>query len=67
MFDISHLGKGEAGFLLSFQPCVMKAFLSSDKVYLIPLSCRSHIWAGGGSEEEGGTPWKRTTALEPGR
>lgn len=50
MFDISHLGKGEAGFLLSFQPCVMKAFLSSDKVYLIPLSCGSHIWAGGGSE-----------------
>lgn len=47
-------GRGKRGFHLSFQPCVMKAFLSSDKVYLVPLSCGSHIWAGGGSEEGGG-------------
>lgn len=52
-------GRGKRGSICLFSPAY-EGFQSSDKVYLVPLSCGSHIWAGGGSEEGGGPLGKGT-------
>lgn len=66
MLMVSHLGKGEAGFHV-FSALRYEGFSEFRQGLPGPLSCGSHIWAGGGSEEGGGPLEKDHSFVGPGR
>ena len=67
VFDVNHLGKGEAGSICPFGPLLRGLFQVQTRPSLLPLSCGSHIWVEEGSERKGWDPLEKDQSSGAGR